>query len=142
MKHQRRTPAQLLADKQKELDKLNLRVAADTAKTDPVYAPINAALDDLKKGEANARKVMGKNKQGASARIQKHLLWVARIEAELTNAKTQLQSVKTHRKALKTLLASFVKQDKKPTKAQVAAKVKALFNPKPAVQAESEAQNA
>ena len=141
MKHQRRTPAQLIADKQKELDKLNLRVAADTAKTDPVYAPINAALDDLKKGEANARKIMGNNKQGASARIQKHLLWVARIEAELTNAKTELQGVKTLRKALKTLLASFVNQKKKPTKAQVAAKVKALINPKPE-QAESETQNA
>ena len=141
MKHQRRTPAQLIADKQKELDKLNLRIAADTAKTDPVYAPINAALDSLKKGEANARKVMGNNKQGASARIQKHLLWVARIEAELTNAKTQLQGVKTLRKALKTLLASFVKQKKKPTKAQVAAKVMALINPKP-VQAESESENA
>ena len=141
MKHQRRTPAQLIADKQKELDKLNLRIAADTAKTDPVYAPINAALDSLKKGEANARKVMGNNKQGASARIQKHLLWVARIEAELTNAKTQLQGVKTLRKALRTLLASFVKQKKKPTLAQVAAKVKALINPKP-VQAESESENA
>ena len=141
MKHQRRTPAQLIQDKQAELDKLNLRIAADTARTDPVYAPINAALDDLKKGEANARKVMGNNKQGAAARIQKHLLWVARIEAELTNAKTQLQGVKTLRKALKTLLASFVKQDKKPTKAQVAAKVKALINPKPE-QAESETQNA
>lgn len=141
MKHQRRTPAQLIADKQKELDKLNLRVAADTAKTDPVYAPINAALDDLKKGEANARKIMGNNKQGASARIQKHLLWVARIEAELTDAKTQLQGVKTLRKALKTLLASFVNQKKKPTKAQVVAKVKALINPKPE-QAESETQNA
>jgi hypothetical protein len=141
MKHQRRTPAQLIADKQKELDKLNLRIAADTAKTDPVYAPINAALDSLKKGEANARKVMGNNKQGASARIQKHLLWVARIEAELTNAKTQLQGVKTLRKALRTLLASFVKQKKKPTMAQVAAKVKALINPKP-VQAESESENA
>ena len=141
MKHQRRTPAQLIADKQKELDRLNLRIAADTAKTDPVYAPINAALDNLKKGEANARKVMGNNKQGASARIQKHLLWVAKIEAELTNAKTQLQGVKTLRKALKTLLASFVKQKKKPTMAQVAAKVKALINPKP-VQAESESENA
>jgi hypothetical protein len=141
MKHQRRTPAQLIQDKQAELDKLNARIAADTAKTDPVYAPINAALDSLKKGEANARKVMGNNKQGASARIQKHLLWVARIEAELTNAKTQLQGVKTLRKALKTLLASFVNQKKKPTMAQVAAKVKALINPKP-VQAESESENA
>ena len=141
MKHQRRTPAQLIQDKQAELDKLNARIAADTAKTDPVYAPINAALDSLKKDEANARKVMGNNKQGASARIQKHLLWVARIEAELTNAKTQLQGVKTLRKALKTLLASFVKQKKKPTKAQVAAKVKALINPKPE-QAESESENA
>ena len=141
MKHQRRTPAQLIEDKQAELAKLNARVAADKARTAPVYAPINAALDNLKKGEANARKVMGKNKQGASARIQKHLLWGARIEAELTNAKTQLQGIKTLRKALKTLLASFVKQDKKPTKAQVAAKVKALINPKPE-QAESETQNA
>ena len=141
MKHQRRTPAQLIQDKQAELDKLNARIAADTAKTDPVYAPINAALDSLKKGEANARKVMGNNKQGASARIQKHLLWVARIEAELTNAKTQLQGVKTLRKALKTMLTSFVNQKKKPTMAQVAAKVKALINPKP-VQAESESENA
>ena len=141
MKHQRRTPAQLIEDKQAELNKLSARIAADKARTDPVYAPINAALDNLKKGEANARKVMGKNKQGASARIQKHLLWVAKIEAELTNAKTQLQGVKTLRKALKTLLASFVKQGKKPTKAQVAAKVKALINPKP-VQAESESENA
>ena len=141
MKHNRRTPTQLIKDKQAELDKLNLRIAADTAKTDPVYAPINVALDDLKKDEANARKTLGNNKQGASARIQKHLLWVAKIEAELTNAKTQLQGVKTLRKALKTLLASFVKQKKKPTMAQVAAKVKALINPKP-VQAESESENA
>ena len=141
MKHQRRTPAQLIEDKQAELNKLSARIAADKARTDPVYAPINAALDNLKKGEANARKVMGKNKQGASARIQKHLLWVAKIEAELTNAKTQLQGVKTLRKALKTLLASFVNQKKKPTKVQVAARVKALINPKPE-QAESETQNA
>ena len=141
MKHQRRTPAQLIKDKQAELDKLNLRIAADTAKTDPVYAPINVALDDLKKDEATARKTLGNNKQGASARIQKHLLWVAKIEAELTNAKTQLQGVKTLRKALKTMLTSFVNQKKKPTMAQVAAKVKALFNPKP-VQAESESENA
>ena len=141
MKHQRRTPAQLLADKQKELDKRNQRIAADTAKTDPVYAPINDGLDTLRKAEMGARKTLGNNKQGASARIQKHLLWVARIEAELTDAKTQLQGVKTLRKALKTLLASFVNQKKKPTKAQVAAKVKALINPKPE-QAESETQNA
>ena len=141
MKHQRRTPAQLIQDKQAEIDKLNARVATDTAKSDPVYAPIASTLDALKKEEANARKVMGNNKQGASSRIQKHLLWVARIEAELTNAKTQLQGVKTLRKALKTLLASFVKQGKKPTKAQVVTKVKALINPKP-VQAESESENA
>ena len=141
MKHQRRTPAQLIADKQKELDKLNARIAWHRATTDPVYAPINDALYALKKDEAYSRKTLGKSKQGASARIQKHLLWVARIEAELTNAKTQLQGVKTLRKALKTLLASFVNQKKKPTKAQVAAKVKALINPKPE-QAESETQNA
>ena len=141
MKHNRRTPAQLIQDKQAELDKLNLRIAADTARTDPVYAPINVALDNLKKGEANARKTLGNNKQGAAARIKKHIIWIDRIEAELAEAKTQLAGVKTLRKALKTLLASFVKQKKKPTKAQVAAKVKALINPKP-IQAESESENA
>ena len=141
MKHNRRTPAQLIKDKQAELDKLNLRIAADTARTDPVYAPINVALDNLKKGEANARKTLGNNKQGAAARIKKHIIWIDRIEAELAEAKTQLAGVKTLRKALKTLLASFVKQKKKPTKVQVAAKVKALINPKPE-QAESESENA
>ena len=141
MKHNRRTPTQLIKDKQAELDKLNLRIAADTARTDPVYAPINVALDNLKKGEANARKTLGNNKQGAAARIKKHIIWIDRIEAELAEAKPQLQGGKTLRKALKTLLASFVKQKKKPTMAQVAAKVKALINPKP-VQAESESENA
>ena len=141
MKHNRRTPTQLIKDKQAELDKLNLRIAADTARTDPVYAPINVALDNLKKGEANARKTLGNNKQGAAARIKKHIIWIDRIEAELAEAKTQLAGVKTLRKALKTLLASFVKQKKKPTMAQVAAKVKALINPKPQ-QAESESENA
>ena len=141
MKHQRRTPAQLIKDKQAELDKLNQRIAADTARSDPVYAPINEALDTLKKGEANARKTLGNNKQGAAARIKKHLIWIDKIEAELSEAKTHLAGVKTLRKALKTLLASFVNQKKKPTKAQVSAKVKALINPKPE-QAESETQNA
>ena len=141
MKHNRRTPTQLIKDKQAELDKLNLRIAADTARTDPVYAPINVALDNLKKGEANARKTLGNNKQGAAARIKKHIIWIDKIEAELAEAKTQLAGVKTLRKALKTLLASFVKQKKKPTKAQVAAKVKALIIPKPQ-QAESESENA
>ena len=142
MKHQRRTPAQLIEDKQAELNKLNARVAADKARNDPAYAPINDALVTLKKSETNARKTLGNNKQGAAARIKKHIIWIDKIEAELSEAKTQLAGVKTLRKALKTLLASFVKQDKKPTKAQVAAKVKALFNPKPAVQAESETQHA
>jgi len=141
MKHNRRTPTQLIKDKQAELDKLNLRIAADTARTDPVYAPINVALDNLKKGEANARKTLGNNKQGAAARIKKHIIWIDRIEAELAEAKTRLVGVKTLRKALKTLLASFVNQKKKPTKVQVAAKVKALINPKPQ-QAESESENA
>ena len=141
MKHQRRTPAQLIKDKQAELDKLNQRIAADTARSDPVYAPINEALDTLKKGEANARKTLGNNKQGAAARIKKHIIWIDKIEAELAEAKTQLAGVKTLRKALKNLLASFVNEKKKPTKAQVAARVKALINPKPE-QAESETQNA
>ena len=141
MKNNRRTPAQLIKDKQAELDKLNQRIAADTARSDPVYAPINEALDTLKKGEANARKTLGNNKQGAAARIKKHIIWIDKIEAELAEAKTQLAGVKTLRKALKTLLTSFVNQKKKPTKAQVAAKVKALINPKPE-QAESETQNA
>ena len=141
MKHQRRTPAQLIQDKQAELDKLNQRIAADKARTDPVYAPINAALDNLKKGEANARKTLGNNKQGAAARIKKHIIWIDKIEAELAEAKTQLAGVKTLRKALKNLLASFVNEKKKPTKAQVSARVKALINPKPE-QAESETQNA
>jgi len=101
MKHQRRTPAQLIQDKQAELDKLNARIAADTAKTDPVYAPINAALDALKKDEANSRKTLGKNKQGATTRIQKHLDWITKIENELTVARTTLAGVKTLRKALK-----------------------------------------
>jgi phage shock protein A len=141
MKHQRRTPAQLIEDKQAELNKLSARIAADKARTDPVYAPINEALDNLKKGEANARKTLGNNKQGAAARIKKHIIWIDKIEAELAEAKTQLAGVKTLRKALKTLLASFVNQKKKPTKVQVAARVKALINPKPE-QAESETQNA
>ena len=141
MKHNRRTPAQLIKDKQAELDKLNQRIAADTARSDPVYAPINEALDTLKKGEANARKTLGNNKQGAAARIKKHLIWIDKIEAELAEAKTQLAGVKALRKALKTLLTSFVNQKKKPTKAQVAAKVKALINPKPE-QAERESENA
>ena len=141
MKHNRRTPAQLIKDKQAELDKLNQRIAADTAKTDPVYAPINDSLDTLRKAEMGARKTLGNNKQGAAARIKKHIIWIDKIEAELAEAKTQLAGVKTLRKALKTLLASFVKQKKKPTMAQVAAKVKALINPKPQ-QAESESENA
>jgi len=141
MKQNRRTPAQLIQDKQAEIDKINARVAADTAKTDPVYAPIASTLDTLKKEEANARKTLGKNKQGATTRIQKHLDWITKIENELTVARTTLDAVKRLRKALKTLLASFVNQKKKPTKAQVAAKVKALINPKPE-QAESESENA
>jgi len=141
MKHQRRTPAQLIQDKQAELNKLEARIAADTAKTDPVYAPINAALDALKKDEANSRKTLGANKQGATTRIQKHLDWITKIENELTVARTTLAGVKTLRKALKALLTSFVNQKKQPTKAQVAAKVKELINPKPE-QAESESENA
>ena len=141
MKQNRRTPAQLIQDKQAEIDKLNARVAADTAKSDPVYTPIASTLDALRKEEANARKTLGKNKQGATTRIQNHLDWITKIENELTVARTTLDGVKRLRKALKTLLASFVNQKKKPTKAQVAAKVKALINPKPE-QAESESENA
>jgi len=141
MTQNRRTPAQLLSAKQAEIDKLNARVAAAAAKEDPIFLPIAHALDNLKKCEMGARKTLGNNKQGATARIRKHLIWIERIKDEETAAGGILSGVKQLRKKLKILLASFVKLKKKPTLAQVAAKVKALLNTKPD-QAESESENA
>ena len=125
----RRTPEQILQAKQAEIDKLNARIAAKEAKSDPIYAPIAHALDTLKKQETIARKVTGASNQSAQARIAKHMAWIEKIEAERDNASNIIRSVKATRKALNMLRDSFLSKKKKPTAKQVADAVSAIINP-------------
>ena len=138
----RRTPQQLLAAKQAELDKLQARANVSASSSLPLYSVIHVALNTCRKNAIEANKVLGKGKTSAKARIAKHQVWIDKINQELETAAQTLAVAQILKGRLSVLLEGFLQQETPPTAKQVTDAVAKLINPKPQKEAESESENA
>jgi len=58
-KRQQRTPQEIIAETEARLERLRLREAQASAKSDPTLAPLLAHVDDLNKDIREAKKLLG-----------------------------------------------------------------------------------
>ena len=79
-KRQQRTPAEIIAETEA------LRQAQKAAKTNPALSPLMEEKADLAKQIREAKKLLGSGPQSAEQRIEKHTVWIAKIEMEVDQA--------------------------------------------------------
>ena len=85
-KRQQRTPAEIIAETEARLERLRLRQAQKAAKTNPALSPLMDEKADLAKQIREAKKLLGSGPQSAEQRIEKHTVWIAKIEMEVDQA--------------------------------------------------------
>jgi len=94
-KRQQRTPQEIIAETEARLDRLRMREAKTSAKSDPTLAPLMAHVDDLNKEIREAKKLLGEGPQSGVARIGKHQVWIEKIELEMEVAGDTLHNAET-----------------------------------------------
>ena len=99
-KRTQRTPSEIIAETEARLERLRLRQAKAEAQDNPAVASLMDAKADLAKEVREAKKLLGDGPQSANARIEKHEVWIEKINAEvvsaqdvLTEAEASLESV-------------------------------------------------
>jgi len=120
-KRQQRTPQEIIAETEARLERLRLREAKASAKSDPNLAPLLAQVDDLNKDIREAKKLLGEGPQSGVARIAKHQAWIEKIELEMSEAENALE---------------FAEANKAHTQAQVAEAMKAYIETSKEISAE------
>lgn len=92
-KRTRRSASEIIAETEARLSRLRMREAKERAQTDPQIASLLDQKEDLVKSLREAKKVLGTGPQSAQARLEKHQLWIEKIEAAKEDAEELLSSV-------------------------------------------------
>jgi hypothetical protein len=87
-----RTPAQLIAETQAKLEKLQVRQAKQDAQSNPTLKPLFAELEDQRKVIREAKKGLGDGPQSFASRIAKHEVWINKINIEVLSAEIDLSN--------------------------------------------------
>ena len=96
-KRKQRTPQEIIAETEARLERLRLREAQASAKSDPTLAPLLKHVDDLNKDIREAKKLLGEGPQSGSARIAKHQVWIEKIQLEMSEAVDALEFAEANR---------------------------------------------
>jgi|TARA_R110001583_G_scaffold119473_1_gene270876 hypothetical protein len=89
-KRQQRTPQEIIAETEARLERLRLRAAKAEAKTNPAIKSLMDEKAELMKTIRESKKLLGDGPQSANARIEKHNVWIERINDEVLLAETDL----------------------------------------------------
>jgi hypothetical protein len=99
-----RTPAEIIAEKEAQIQKLRTKAALDMAKTSPEVLCVVEALDGLTSQQREFSKLLGNSPQSCGARRQKHQLWIDEIDAMQTLAEVSQNDYNRAKELLQSLL--------------------------------------
>ena len=91
-KRTQRTPQEIIAETEAKLARLQVKAAKQEAKTNPAVADLQEQLDTINKDIREAQKGLGTGPQSFDARVEKHQVWIEKIEAQRTEAEELLES--------------------------------------------------
>ena len=91
-KRTQRTPAEIIAETQAKLERLQLRQAKKDASSNPEVATMLENKAEVQKQIREAKKILGNGPQSGQARIAKHQRWIDKINMEIHEAEETLSS--------------------------------------------------
>jgi len=91
-KRTQRTPAEIIAETQAKLERLQLRQAKKAASSNPEVATMLENKAEIQKQIRDAKKILGNGPQSGQARIAKHERWIDKINDEIHEAEDIIAS--------------------------------------------------
>jgi len=85
-KRNQRTPAEIIAETEARLERLRMKEAKQQAQSNPTVAALMEQKAEVQKDIREAKKIVGTGPQSADARIEKHQLWIEKIERSREDA--------------------------------------------------------
>ena len=85
-KRNQRTPAGIIAETEARLERLRMKEAKQQAQSNPTVAALMEQKAEVQKDIREAKKIVGTGPQSADARIEKHQLWIEKIERSREDA--------------------------------------------------------
>ena len=107
-KRKQRTPQELIAEQTAKLERMQMRQAQATAKSNPALSPLMDEKADLTKEIREAKKLLGDGPQSASTRIEKHEAWIVKIQDEASDAESLVASVSDRMDVVNTQISEAV----------------------------------
>lgn len=106
-KGQPRSPEEIVAEREQQLEKARIRLAQSKLKETPAIQAMTDALDSVRALENDAKKGFTESSpQSFTNRIQSHMLWIAEIEAQEALAEVSLTQASTVRESLRSAVAT------------------------------------
>ena len=103
-----RTPAEIIAETEAKLSRLRVKQAKQEAMSNPAVSPLVEELDALRKDIREAKKGLGDGPQSFNARVEKHNVWISKIEGERFEAEATLSSAEQRKSEIEIQIASVV----------------------------------
>ena len=105
-KRNQRSPQELIAEQEAKLERMRLRQAQAEAKSNPALSPLMEEKADLAKEIREAKKLLGSGPQSAEARIEKHQIWIEKIQGEAQDAAIILESAESRLEQINAEIAT------------------------------------
>tara|TARA_Y100001951_G_C11280345_1_gene264915 strand:- start:723 stop:1103 length:381 start_codon:yes stop_codon:yes gene_type:complete len=109
-KRKQRTPQELIAEQEAKLERMRLREAQVSAKSNPALSPLMDEKADITKDIREAKKLLGDGPQSAQVRIAKHEVWIGKIQIEADAAETTLENAESRLASLNSEIAEAIKE--------------------------------
>ena len=118
-KRKQRTPQEIIAETEAKLARLQVKAAKQEAKTNPAVADLQEQLDTVNKDIREAQKGLGSGPQSFDARIEKHQVWVEKIEGQRLDAEELRGLAEAQKQAImneiQTVISGLVQDSKENT---------------------------
>ena len=118
-KRKQRTPQEIIAETEAKLARLQVKAAKQEAKTNPAVADLQEQLDTINKDIREAQKGLGTGPQSFDARIEKHQVWIDKIELQRLEAQELLESSEASKASvmaeIQTVISALVQDSKENT---------------------------
>ena len=115
-KRKQRTPQEIIAETEAKLARLQVRAAKQEAKSNPAVADLQERLDTINKDIREAQKGLGSGPQSFDARIEKHQVWIDKIELQRLEAQELLESSEADKASvmaeIQTVISALVRDSK------------------------------
>ena len=115
-KRTQRTPQEIIAETEAKLARLQLKAAKAEAKSNPAVADLYEQLDTINKDIREAQKGLGSGPQSFDARIEKHQVWIDKIELQRLEAQELLETSEAAKASvmeeIQTVISSLVQDSK------------------------------